>query len=98
MTLGAALRREVEAGFSAQAREHGEAVHRRARQRDPLATMLVDTFQRQARVRLAKAQALAAAGDRAGAVEAAHWAAVAVENERRVQAAIAGEWDGTGEV
>jgi hypothetical protein len=100
MTLGAALRREVAAGFEAQARQHGADLGKRAaemRARDPLAVQLLATFTRQARERAARAQALATAGDRAGAVEVAGWAMVAVENERRVRAAIAGDWDGTGE-
>jgi hypothetical protein len=100
MTLGAALRREVSAGFADQARQHGAELGRRAaemRARDPLAVQLLATFTRQARDRAARAQALAAAGDRAGAVAVAEFALMAVENERRVRAAIAGDWDGTGE-
>lgn len=101
MTLGAQLRRHVETGFSDQARKHGADLGKRAadmRARDPLAVQLLATFNRQARERAGRAQALADAGDRAGAVEVAGYALMAIENERRVRAAIAGDWDGTGEV
>jgi hypothetical protein len=101
MTLGAQLKRHVAAGFADQAREHGAELHRRAveaRARDPMATMLLDTFRRKARLYIARAQAAYAVGDRAGAIEQAGWAEMAVENERRVRAAIEGNWDGTGEV
>jgi hypothetical protein len=100
MTLGAQLKRAVTAGFADQARQHGAELGKRAaemRARDPLAVQLLATFTRQARDRAARAQALAADGDRAGAVAVAESAMMAVENERRVRAAIAGDWDGTGE-
>jgi hypothetical protein len=94
MTLGAQLKRAVVEGFADQARQHGAELGRRAaemRARDPLAVQLLATFGRQARDRAARAQALAAAGDRRGAVALAESALMAVENERRVRAAIAGD-------
>lgn len=96
MALGAALRQHIESGFADQAAALGKrAADQRAR--DPLAVQLLATFGRQARDRAARAQAAAAAGDHAGAVALAESAMVAVENDRRVRAAIAGDWDGTGE-
>lgn len=70
----------------------GRALERAARSR-PFAIELeaapyLATFQRQARHYTARAQALASAGDRPGAIVQAQHAARAVENHARVTAAI----------
>jgi hypothetical protein len=88
------VRSSVVAGFEAQATAHGAEVHRRAvemRARDPLATFLLDTFDRQVRDRASGAHAAQRAGDHKRALELARSCEMAGANAARVRAAINGE-------
>lgn len=86
-----AVRKSIQDGFETQARAHGEALHKKAvelRQRDPLATFLLDTFTRQARDRAQRAEQAEIDGDERGAEELFRGVQIAVVNKNRVMAAV----------
>lgn len=84
----------VTASLTAQADEHAAKMHARAveiRERDPMAIMLLQTFDRQVRDRARRAGEASAAGDHKAALALARSAEVAAINAATVRTAVQGE-------
>lgn len=91
--LAGAVQRAIQAGFEAQAMEHGRGIHKRAvetRGRCERALFMLDTFDRQVKERGERARAAVARGDLRLAQEQATAAIMARDNAARIRAAIEG--------
>lgn len=89
--LAGALERAVIDGFTAQARQHGAELHKRAvenRLNDPKVRELLATFAKQVKLYGARAQDFAYAGDHLNAVVWAQATLRAADNLDRLNAAV----------